>query len=111
MSTSSSTRSGITLILRPGPHDGRGHGGVGAGVGLAGQAEQGQLVAELVDPVGVEQGLGQLGREADPLDEAGPGLVQLGLGPVLVDPADHLGRLDQGVVGPQGLADRGPGCP
>ncbi len=104
MSTLELDPVGDHVDLGPGPHDGRGHRGVGAGVGLSGQADQGELVAEGVDAVGVEQRLGQLGREADPLDEPGPCLVQLGLGPVLVDPTDHLGRLDQGVVGPQGLA-------
>ena len=102
---------GDHVDLGAGPHDGRCHGGVGAGVGLTGQADQGELVAEAVDAVGVEQGLGQLRREADPLDEPDPCLVQLGLGPVLVDPSDHLGRLDQGVVGPQGLAAVARACP
>ena len=46
-----------------------------------------------------------------PLDEAGPRLVHLGLGPVLVDAADDLGRLHQRVVGAQRLGTVARGAP
>jgi hypothetical protein len=95
---------GNDVDLGAGVHDGGGHCDVGAGVGLAGQADEWQLVAERVDAFGVEQRAGELRREPDALDEPGPRLVELGLRPVGVNPPDHLGRLHQGIVGAEGLA-------
>ena len=69
---------GDDVDLGPRLHDGGGHGGVGAGVGLAGQAEGGKLVAERADGFGVEQRAGDFRREADALDEAAPGVVDVG---------------------------------
>ena len=111
MSTSSSTRSGITLIFVPARMM------VGAMVvwvqawAWRASPTRGSSSQNCVDPVGVEQGPGQIRREADPGDEPGPGLVQLGGGTVLVDAADHLGRLDQRVVRPEGLTAVARGAP
>ena len=68
-------------------------------MGLAGQTNHGQLVAERIDPVGVEERFAQFRRESQPIDEPGPCLMEFGRRPVLVDTPDHLGRLDQGIVG------------
>ncbi len=94
---------GDHVDLGAGVHHGGGHGGMGAGVGLAGQTQFRQVVAEGVDLAGVEERLGEVGRIPEALDEPAPDLVHLGLGAVLVDAPDDLRRLDQRVVGAEGL--------
>ena len=90
---------------------------MGARMGLAGQAEQGERLAELADAVGVEQRGGELVGEPDALHEPAPGLVDVSGRLVLGQPPDDLGRLHQRVVGPQRLrsvsggAAHGEGAP
>src|SRR5665647_744861 len=70
---------------------------------MAGQAQPRQLLTEGIDPVGIEERLAELGWVPEPVDEPTPDLVHLGLGTVLVDAPDDLCRLDEGIVGPEGL--------
>ena len=117
MSTSRSTRSGMTLTLVPACIM------VGAMVvwvqawAWRARPSSGQRLAEGADAVGVEQRAGELGGEPDALDEAPPRVVDVGGGLVLGQAADDLGRLHQGVVGAQrlrrvpGRAPHGHGAP
>ena len=113
MSTSSSTTSGMTLILVPPCDDRRRERRVGAGVELPGHARAGKLVEHPVDAVGRQQRIGDLVRVAHRRDEAPPHVVDVRLGLVLDEPAHDLGRGHQRVVGAVGLravARRCPGC-
>ena len=60
---------------------------------------------------GDSSGAGQILGQVDAGDEPPPDVVDVGGRGVVGDPADHLGRLDQGVVGPPAAASRGPGVP
>ncbi len=82
--------------------DRRREGGVRAGVVMAGDPER-QLGQHAVEVVGAQERPGDLGIEVHALDELAPRLVDLRLGAELGDPADHLGRSDQRVVGAEGL--------
>ena len=102
MSTSSSTRSGMTFVFVPAVHDRRRERRVRARVRLTGEAE-GQVVHELAERVRIEQRLLQLLRERHAFDEPAPHVVDHRLGPVLGDAAHDLGRVDERVVGAQRL--------
>ncbi len=83
-------------------HDRRRDRRVGAGVELPGHPQR-QTVEHLVQTVGRQQRVGDLGWVAHRRDEAAPHLVDLRLGLVLRQPAYDLGRGHQRVVGPVGL--------
>ena len=101
MSTSSSTWSGITLVLVP-PCATVGANVVCVHVPMTGEAE-GQLSQRVGEVLGVEQRVGDVGVEVHAFDEQPPRLVDLRLRLVLGDAAHHLGGGDQGVVGAERL--------
>ncbi len=104
MSTSSSTRSGITLILVPARMT------VGAIVvwvqawAWRARPTRGSSSQKSSIRSGSSRGSASSGGKPIPSMKRVHASCSWACGPVLVDAADHLGRLDQGVVGPEGLA-------
>ena len=101
---------GDRVDLRPAVHDVRRERRVGAGVELPGDADR-ELLDGAHEVVRGQQGAGQILGQVDAGDEPPPDVVDVGRRGVGGDPADHLGRLDQGVVGPPGLRAVAGGAP
>ena len=104
MSTSSSTRSGITFVFVPPCDDRRRERRVRARVHDGATSPSGSSASASRKLLGVEQRLADLGRVAAcPSTNWRHDVVDLGLGPVLGDAPHDLGRGDERVVGAERL--------